>query len=267
MGNVDDDLAFRFQLADDPEQRVDLRIRQGCSRLVKGDHFQVFPAVGLHDLHHLLIGDGKILDLVGGFHIQTEFINDGLRSAVNLAHFDSSHETGGKTAEENIFTDSQLQHDLPFLIDHADTGGHGLPGAVKVARLSVDQIFTGGLLIVAVEHLQQGRFACAVFAHQRQHLAAVGGKTDVVQSFHTGEIFGDIPKLNYISHFLLPSDLYAASHMTIVSTEIISKRFPDGKSNFCVEKLEILDVLLFLHEIYATFLCIIHNSVVTTEFC
>ena len=104
-------------------------------------------------------------------------------------------------------------------------------------------------------------------AHQRQHLAAVGGKTDVVQSFHTGEIFGDIPKLNYISHFLLPSDLYAASHMTIVSTEIISKRFPDGKSNFCVEKLEILDVLLFLHEIYATFLCMMHNSVMTTEFC
>ena len=121
-----------------------------------------------------------------------------------LAHFDSSHEAGGKAAKENIFTDGQLQHDLPLLVNHTDAGGHGFPRAIKMAWRSVDQIFSGGLLIVAVEHLQQGRFACAVFAHQRQHFAAVGGKTDVVQSFHTGEIFGDIPKLYYISHFLLP---------------------------------------------------------------
>ena len=48
------------------------------------------------------------------------------------------------------------------------------------------------LAVVAVEDLDQRRFAGAIFAHQGQHLAWIQVQGDVVQHFDAKETLGDI---------------------------------------------------------------------------
>ena len=66
---------------------------------------------------------------------------------------------------------------------------------------------------------------------------------------------------------VIPKKVAVTSHSSTDCYVRVLVEFSSWKAQQFCEKLEILDVLLFLHEIYATFLCTMHNSVMTTEFC
>ena len=204
MGNVNDDLALVTQLLDDAEQAFDFRVRQRSGRLVESDHLHVFTAVSLHDLDHLLIGNAQILDLIGGLHVQTELINDGLCLFMQFLGLDCTEQTGGQTTQENVFTNGKLQHDLPFLVDDTDTSSHCFTGIIEVAGFAIDQVLAAGLLIVTIQDLQQSGLTCTILAHQSKYFTAVGNEADVIQSFDAGEVFGNVAELNHICHSLLP---------------------------------------------------------------
>ena len=199
MGNIEDDLALSFQLADDIEQNVDLIVAQAGGGLVKGDNVRI-AVDGLHDLDHLLVRDAQRADLGIGADVQPEPLGNGRRALVHLVEIDHAVFLAGPVTQKDVFCDRHIQQYLTFLIDNAHAVGDRVFRGRKVNRLVIDQILTKIRLIVTVQDLQQGRLAGAVLTKERVNLAAGRLKTDIIQGFYTGKVFADMPELNGIAH-------------------------------------------------------------------
>ena len=61
------------------EHHFDLGVGEGSRGLVKADDFEVLAAVSLHDLNHLLIGDGQILYLRRRLDREAEVLDEQVR--------------------------------------------------------------------------------------------------------------------------------------------------------------------------------------------
>jgi len=83
---------------------------------------------------------------------------------------------------------------LQFLVNHRDTGRDRRSRARKAHFLAVDHHAARVGLIFTAEYLEQGRFPCAVFAHQAVHLADVDVEGHTVERAHAWKDFADIVK-------------------------------------------------------------------------
>ena len=201
VGHIQDNLPFVFQLADDLKEAVDLRVRKGGGRLVKCDDSQVLPAVCLHDLHHLLVRDGQILDLLGRPDRKSELIDDTLRHPVRLRSVDHAQTVGGHPAKVDVFRHTQLQQNLPLLIDNADTILNRLMRGLIMLLLPIQKVGPARRLVVTVERLQQRRLTGSVFPQKCEDLASERLEADIIQSLDAREVFRNMLKLKNSSHF------------------------------------------------------------------
>ena len=202
--DVDDDLALGLELADDGEQRLDLRIAQAGGGLVKADDAQVFAAARLHDLHQLLIGDAQILDLVRSLDRDAELVDDLLRHLVGLVRVNDAEDIGGHAPQIDVFRDGELHEELPLLIDDAHARLDGLVRVAEMHLLAVDQVLPRGRLVVSIERLEQRRLAGTVLAQKGKHLAAVSDEAHVVQRLDTGKVLCDVAELQCIAQAITP---------------------------------------------------------------
>ena len=177
--DVQDDFSLFLQFGNDPEQGRDLRVGKAGGRLVEADDGRV-PAVRLHDLHHLLVGDAQAGHLGTRVHVKPEFIDDLLRVRVKGLPVDASVLLGQESGVD-VLRHAEGGDHLPFLIDDADSGEDRLVRILEILLLSVQQIGTFCLLDVTGEDLQQRALSGAVFAHQGKDLAAFRPKADIVQ--------------------------------------------------------------------------------------
>ena len=200
VGHVDDDLVLVAQPADDAEQAVDLRIAKARGGLVKADDAQVLAAVGLHDLHHLLVGHVQVLDLVGGTDGQAEIGDDARGHLVGLVLVDHAQRICRHAAQIDVLGHGKLHEDLALLVDDAHARLNGLVRIAEMNLLAVDEVLSGAWLVVAVEGFEQRGLAGAVLAQESEHLAAVGRKADVVQRLYARKVFGDVSKLQRVAH-------------------------------------------------------------------
>ena len=162
MGDVNNNLSLFFQLLDHFKQTVNFCVAEACRRLIKTDYFQVFPAVCLHDLHHLLIGNAQILYLCSRLDRKSKIPNNLSSHLIRLACVDHAKPVCRHTSQINVFCHTQFQKNLSLLIDYADPFLNCLMGRVKMFLDSVQQIFSLCRLIITIQHFQKCGFSGSV---------------------------------------------------------------------------------------------------------
>ena len=149
MGDIENDLSFRPQLADDIEQDIDLVVAQAGSRLVKRDDIGI-ATDGLHDLYHLLMGDAQASHLCFRADIQPEAFGNFSGAPVHQSEIDQAVFLFRPVAQKDVLRHRHIHQNLTLLIDHAHAVRDRFPGSGEMDRLSVDQIFPKVRLVIAV---------------------------------------------------------------------------------------------------------------------
>ena len=87
-------------------------------------------------------------------------------------------------AELDVLRRRHGRHQAGFLVDHADAGGERVARRLEIDRLAVDAVGAGGEPDRAGDRLAERRFAGAVLADQRVHLAGVEVEIDPLDGMH-----------------------------------------------------------------------------------
>ena len=145
--------------------------RQAARRLVEHEH----AAADRHrpgDLHHLPVGDRQPRhDRIGRNVGPTQLAE---RRPCRLAARGRADESGQRRldAEQDVVGDGEMRGEGELLMDHRHTGGPRVAGRPGLVGSAVEQHRPGVGPDHAGEHLHERALARAVFAHQREHLAA-----------------------------------------------------------------------------------------------
>ncbi len=172
VGDVDDALALGLQCPDDPEQMLDLALRDRRGRLVHDEDVGIVGD-GLGDFDHLAIGDGKVADLRLGIERNVEPLEQRLRPSTHLVMPDEAECIQRLAADPDVFGDRHEVHQVEFLMDHGDAV---LERVERRRQLDLLPLQLEGARIGRVDagdDLHQRRLAGAVLAHQRMNVAAL----------------------------------------------------------------------------------------------
>ena len=150
MRYIDHDLSFIPKFSDDTKQHFNLVITQGCRRLIEANDLQVFPAAGLHDFNHLLIRNAQVLNLGRRPDRKSEVMNDLLCHLIGLRLVNNPPSVGRHPPKVDIFRYTQLQKNLPFLIDYADSCHQSFVWCAEVLFLAIKQVLSFVRLIVPI---------------------------------------------------------------------------------------------------------------------
>ena len=158
----------------------DVFARQAARRLVKHEH----AAADRHrtgDLHHLPVRDRQAGHHGIGGDVGPAQLAE--RRPRCLAARGGADESGsrGLDAEQDVVGDGEVRGEGEFLVDHRHAGGPRVAGRTGLVGSAVEQHRAGVGPDHSGEHLHERALARAVFAHQREHLAA--GHAQV----HTGQ--------------------------------------------------------------------------------
>ncbi|MPM19339.1 hypothetical protein SDC9_65762 [bioreactor metagenome] len=155
MGDIDDDFALFPKLSDNPEKALNLRFTEACRGLIKADDPKVVPTVGLHDLDHLLVGNGEVLDQRGGFDGKTKIVDDGLGFLVGKAFVDNPESVGRHSSQIDVLCYTEVEENLSLLVDDAYPIENCLVRVIEVDFFTVDKVSAFIGLIVTIENLQK----------------------------------------------------------------------------------------------------------------
>ena len=123
VGNVDDGHSLGLLLLDALEHELDLLLGEGRGGLVVSDDVAV-AAVSLHDLDHLLVGDGEAADDLSGVDVQTEEVDERFRVIIELFPVHQrAFALHGKRAGIDVFHYRHAGHELALLVNDADARG------------------------------------------------------------------------------------------------------------------------------------------------
>ena len=133
VGNVAHADAVLLQLADDPEEVRHFPVGQRRGRFVEDENARALRQ-RLGDFDHLLLADGDVLDLIGGFEVpDAEFVKQGLGVGIQPAPIDCAQAVGRLTVKEDVLGDGELGNEIQFLIDDRDARLLGFAGVVEIA--------------------------------------------------------------------------------------------------------------------------------------
>ena len=188
--DIDDADTGLFQLSNEDEQIVDLRVGQDSRRLIKNQQSCVLMRQSLCNFNHLLLCDRQRLDDGFRVKIQMQLVEQFLRHGVllRLVHEQALH---GFTPNVNVFRHSQVLHEVQFLMDDADAERLRIARAMNLDMLSKKFNRTAIARIDAGQHLHKRRFTGAVFADQRHDLALTNLQLRVVQRMDAREVLLD----------------------------------------------------------------------------
>ena len=104
------------------------------------------------------------------------------RAVAHRAPVDRAKTVFRRVPHENVFGDGQLGEEQELLVDRRDARLLGVLGRGEAGRLPVERDRAGVGLIDARHDLDQRRFAGAVLAEQRMHLARPHVEADLRQA-------------------------------------------------------------------------------------
>ena len=141
-------------------------------RLVHDDDRRIV-AKRAGDLDHVLLRDRQLLQRCVGVEIGL----DALEERASLACASRSSRPGARArhmAHEDVLGDAELVEHHRFLVDGGDAGRPGLARRGEAALTPpTHEISPSSGVIDAGQDLDQSRFAGAVLADQRRHLAGI----------------------------------------------------------------------------------------------
>ena len=188
MGDVDDTNAGSLQLTDKGKQIVDLGICQNRGGLVQNQDLGVIKGERLSDLNHLLLSNRQGSDLSLGVDGQVEAVQQLLSTAV-LISLVQEQSLGGLAADEDIVCNSQMLHQVQFLVHDTNTSVLCVLGSIDFDLLTEKLNGTAVLGVDTGQNLHQCGLAGAVFADQAHDFTAADLKLSIVQRVNTGEVF------------------------------------------------------------------------------
>ena len=203
VGNKENALSLRGEIAHDLHQLFDLLRREHGRRLVE-DEDLVVAVEHFQNLGALLHTDGDILDLRVGIDVQAVF----LAQSENLfARFLLLKETElvRLNAHNDVIQNGEALHQLEVLMHHADAERIGVVGVVDLDFFAV--LFDDALLrlIEAEQNAHQRGLARAVLPQQRMDLALFQLQGDIVVGDDPGESLGDVQHLDCVGFQIMPS--------------------------------------------------------------
>ena len=150
---------------------LDLRIGQGCGRLVHDDDRGVLHH-GAGDLHDLLVGGVQITHHSGGGQRQVHPLKQLRRLPLHLAGI-QKHTLLLEMGQEHVLIDGQVIDQVQLLMNKGDTGVQRIHRAGEMHGLSVqlDNALVGGQ--DAAQNVHQRGLASAVFTQQRTDLTGL----------------------------------------------------------------------------------------------
>ena len=190
VGDIDDANAGLFELPDEDEQVVDLRVGQDGGGLVEDKKSCVFMGQGLCNFDHLLLCDRQRLDDGLRVEIQMQLVEQLLRHGVLLRLVDEQA-LHGLAPDIDVFRHGQVLHEVQLLMDDADAERLRVARAVDVDMLSKEFDRAAVARVDAGQHLHERRLAGAVFADQRHDLSLADLQLRVVQRVDAREVFLD----------------------------------------------------------------------------
>ena len=199
VGNVDDADAVRLQVADDPEEPVDLLVAQRGRRLVH-DQDAGFGPQGPRDLDQLLLGHRQRADL--GFRVdrRADFFEQVSRLSAPPAPADPAPASARLEPDRDVLGDRQVRKERRLLVNRGDSQvacAHRIEVADRPA-LDLDRSLVGQM--GAGDHLDQRRFARAVFADQGVDFSGPEVERDPLQGVHAGKRLADSGQLQQRRH-------------------------------------------------------------------
>ena len=192
MADIDDRDALVAQQPNDREEGLDLAGLERRRRFIH-DHHTGVDADGAGERDHLLDAEGEAAQRPAHIHFDAVGVEQRSGVGVHAAEVDESDPVSRLTPEEDVLGDGHQRDEVDLLIDRRD------PGLLRVERPresstgAGEQQVTVIRLVDARQHLDQGRLARAVLAHECHALARADGEVDGIQGRHTRESFGDRP--------------------------------------------------------------------------
>ena len=207
MGNINNCYVFRFQLRDDAEQMLYLRIGQRRGRLVHDDNAAVIRNC-LGDFHHLHFCNRKVAHLFIRIHIQIELLKQ--LDAV-VAHFlvIDDQSLAGRAPQPKVFADASLRNRRKLLMDHGNTRVERFQCIFKVDLFAFENNLARSRWMDTDQAFHQRRLARAVLAHQGVDRAGAYFQLNALECPYAGEFLDDIGHLQDIllTHFFSPQYL------------------------------------------------------------
>ena len=113
-----------------------------------------------------------------------------LRHAVHLRMIHEIHESESLhwlAPNPDVLGDRHVRHQVEFLMDHRDPRIEGSEWRRQLHRFAMQSNLSCVWLINAGDDLHQGRFAGAIFAHQRVDSPRANSELDVIECHDAGE--------------------------------------------------------------------------------
>jgi hypothetical protein len=188
--DVDDGDVVRREVADDPEETLDLLVVQDGGRLVHDDQLGVLRQ-RTGDAHHLLRGGGERADLGGGADLRVAEAGQQLGRGTVGGRRAGDPQPRVLAPQEDVVGDAQPAHQVELLVDRRDAEAHrGLRVAQRhLLAAPVDLALVR--LVGAGQDLDQRGLARAVLAEQAVHLSGADVEVHTVERPDTGERLDD----------------------------------------------------------------------------
>src|SRR5450759_299442 len=194
VGDVDDALPLVAQVADDPEELLDLRVGQGGRRLVHDQDGRVV-AERLRDLDHLLLGDRQRANPLAWVEVQMEIVEELACLGIERT-FVEEEPTARLAANEDVLGHREVVHEVQFLVDHADPQGLGGVGARDLFLAPADTDRAGIAPVDPREDLHERGLARAVLAYQRMDLPGQEVEARILERVDAREALADAGHLD-----------------------------------------------------------------------
>ena len=179
VGDIDDRHALGGQVADDLEQDLNLRRRQGAGRLVH-DQDAAVHRQGAGDFHDLLLAKAQLLDRGQRVDLFLQTLHQDLGLTLFLGEIDAggAHDLA---PHEDVVTHRKVGGEAQLLVDDRDATIARLGRIGEGDRLAVQHDLARGRLNHARKDLHQRRLARAVLAEKRRHLPAMDVEIHALQ--------------------------------------------------------------------------------------
>ena len=149
VGDEDDRSTRRSQLLHDRHEFIGLLRGKHRGWLVEHQSLGV-AAKCFDDLHALLHTNGKVAHQRIRVYVEAELVTDFFDSCSRLRKINLPGELGWFMTEGHVFGDGEHWDEHKVLVNHADSGCHGITRTLEVGLLVIDENLTGVGLIEAV---------------------------------------------------------------------------------------------------------------------
>ena len=195
VGNKDDgDVLRGLQMLHQAEKLLGFRVGKRRGGLVQ-DQETAFVDDGPGDQHHLLLGQGKVLDQCMCIDLNVQTLENLGRLFVKLPPVHEIPAVHDGVIQEDVLRHGKGgdQRHIHFLIYDLDAQLFRSQRAAQVHDLVIQINLSGIIRIRAGQHLHQGGFSGAVGAHQRMDFARGHLKIHIRQGLDARKLDGDVP--------------------------------------------------------------------------